>query len=91
MRIEDRRSSWRELARAFGPDILLHRRAIARSYAFRVLEVATGVLAPWPLKIVIDRVLSSRPLPGFLRGFDAAASPMAVIVAAGVAIVLMNS
>ena len=91
MRIEDRRSSWRELARAFGPDILLHRRAIARSYAFRVLEVATGVLAPWPLKIVIDRVLSSRPLPGFLRGFDAAASPMAVIVAAGVAIVLISS
>jgi hypothetical protein len=32
---------------------------------------------------VIDRVLSSRPLPGFLRGLDAAASPMAVIVAAG--------
>jgi len=91
MRIEDRRSSWRALARAFGPDILIHRRAIVRSYAFRVLEVATGVLAPWPLKIVIDRVLSSRPLPGFLRGLDAAASPMAVIVAAGLAIVLISS
>jgi len=91
MRIEDRRSSWRALARAFGPDILIHRRAIVRSYAFRVLEVATGVLAPWPLKIVIDHVLSSRPLPGFLRGLDAAASPMAVIVAAGLAIVLISS
>jgi ATP-binding cassette, subfamily B, bacterial len=91
MRIEDRRSSWRDLARAFGPDIMVHRRAIARSYAFRVLEVATGVLAPWPLKIVIDRVLSSRPLPGFLHGVEWAASPAAVIVAAGCAIVLISS
>jgi len=89
MRIEDRQHTWRDLARTFGPDIWVHRWPIARSYAFRVAEVATGVLAPWPLKIVIDHVLSSRPLPGMLRRFDSALSPVEIIAVAGFAIVLI--
>jgi subfamily B ATP-binding cassette protein MsbA len=91
MRIDDNRRSWREVARTFGPDILVHRREIIRSYAFRVLEVATGVLAPWPLKIVIDHVLSSRPLPGALRQLDWGLSGTGVVIAAGVAIVVIST
>jgi ATP-binding cassette, subfamily B, bacterial len=91
MKIDDRRRSWRELMRTFGPDILVHRRAIVRSYAFRVLEVATGVLAPWPLKIVIDHVLSERPLPVMLQRIDGGLSPIAIVIAAGAAIVLISS
>jgi ATP-binding cassette, subfamily B, bacterial len=91
MRIDDHRRSWREVARTFGPDILVHRREIARSYAFRVLEVATGVLAPWPLKIVIDHVLSSKPLPGALRRFEGELSGAAVVIAAGIAIIAIST
>jgi len=91
MKIEDRRHTWRELVHAFGPDIWVHRGPIARSYAFRVLEVATGVLAPWPLKMVIDHVLSARPLPGLLRRLDWSLSPVGIVVLAGIAIVVISS
>jgi ATP-binding cassette subfamily B protein len=89
MKIEDRQHTWHDLARTFGPDIWVHRWPVARSYAFRAAEVATGVLAPWPLKIVIDHVLSSRPLPGVLRRLDWGLSPVGIIVAAGIAIIVI--
>ena len=91
MKIHDRRHTWRDLLHTFRPDIWVHRGPIARSYGFRALEVATGVLAPWPLKIVIDHVLSARPLPGLLRRLDWGLSPFGVVVAAGVAIIVISS
>ncbi|HMB93251.1 MAG TPA: ABC transporter ATP-binding protein [Rhodothermales bacterium] len=36
------------------------------SIVFTILVAFVGLLAPWPLKIVIDHVLESQPLPDFL-------------------------
>jgi len=32
-----------------------------------LIETATDVLEPWPIKLVIDNILQSRPLPGWLH------------------------
>ena len=35
-----------------------------------LLETAMGLASPWPLKVVIDSVLGSHPLPEWLRGLE---------------------
>src|SRR5262249_59735774 len=46
-----------------------HRRALAGVLAAMLLKVGLDVLKPWPLKILIDYVLSDQPLsPGVTRG-----------------------
>jgi ATP-binding cassette subfamily B protein len=47
----------RELTRQFLPDLRRHRRLLAVSYACRVLAVGGAMLAPWPLKLIIDYAL----------------------------------
>jgi ATP-binding cassette subfamily B protein len=49
-------------------------------------------LQPWPMKLLVDHVLGDNPAPGFLRSF--ASTPqmlLAVIVAAGLALFVINS
>ena len=57
--LADRRV-WIALARTFGPDVWAHRRTCLTSYAFRMLAIGATLAAPWPLKIIIDHVLSSQ-------------------------------
>jgi ATP-binding cassette subfamily B protein len=57
---------WRKLVRAFGPDLWAHRRLLSLAYVFRLIAVGAAVFLPWPLKVIIDNVISSRPLPGAL-------------------------
>jgi ATP-binding cassette subfamily B protein len=47
----------RRLLRAFWPDLRRYRRLLIASYGFRAVAVAGGVLAPWPLKLLIDHVI----------------------------------
>ena len=75
-----------------------------RPYRFRMLgtavlcgaEVALGVLAPWPLKAVVDNVLGGHPLPGPLAGIvtalvgSNAAALLILIVVAGLALQIVN-
>jgi ABC-type multidrug transport system fused ATPase/permease subunit len=68
----------RRLAAEFGPDCWGHRRALAWSYGLSMIGVGAVVLSPWPLKIIIDHVLASRPLPAVL-GPLARATPGAAI------------
>ena len=56
----------RRLATAFGPEVWLEHRAFAGSYVWRLVAIGTALFAPWPLKIIIDHVISSRPLPHLL-------------------------
>jgi ABC-type multidrug transport system fused ATPase/permease subunit len=61
------------LARAFGADVWRHRRRVGLAFACAFGSVAADILSPWPLKVIIDRVLGVKPLHGWLRDV---ASPM---------------
>jgi ABC-type multidrug transport system fused ATPase/permease subunit len=58
--------------------------------------VVLGVLAPWPLKAVVDNVLGGHPLPGPLAGIvtalvgSNAAALLILIVVAGLALQIVN-
>src|ERR1700677_1998068 len=43
-----------------------------------LIETAMSLASPWPLKVVIDSVLSSHPLPEWLRGLSVGDSKMGV-------------
>jgi ATP-binding cassette, subfamily B, bacterial len=57
---------WRKLVRAFGPDLWEHRRLLGFAYIFRLIAVGAAVFLPWPLKVIIDNVITARPLHGTL-------------------------
>lgn len=46
-----------------------YKRLASISVALMVLGAAAGLLAPWPLKVLIDNVLGSESLPGWLSWF----------------------
>jgi ABC-type multidrug transport system fused ATPase/permease subunit len=59
-----------------------------------LLSSALALLQPWPMKVVIDHVLGSQPLPvvlGLLPGADSARSLLAWMVLAGLAVFAFNS
>ena len=78
-----------QLTRTFGPMLWQHRRLAAESYVFRGLAIALALAAPWPLKMIIDHVLSSHPLPGRLAILDDYRSPEGVVAAMAGAIVVI--
>ena len=49
-----------------------YRGRVALLTTIAAINVGLGVLAPWPLKLVIDNVLGGRPLPGPLQDIAAA-------------------
>ena len=88
--LPDRRV-WLELVRTFGPHLWAQRRTMATSYAFRILAIGATLVAPWPLKIIIDHVLAARPLPRALRPLFSNVSPQGLVVAMAVAIVAITA
>jgi len=70
----------RVLGRALLPDLRPHRRGLATAYLLELATVLTGVLAPWPLKLIIDHGLAHQPLPRWLVPLDALLSPTAQVV-----------
>lgn len=88
---------WRPLLRAFRGDITPHWKLFAAAYAARTIAVAAVVVAPWPLKLLIDHLLAGRT-PRTIAGFPMTASPavLAAVLTGGfllIAIlgVLMNA
>jgi len=73
----NRLSEWR---RRFGPSLWRHRAALLASLGLSLISVAAAVLAPWPLKYIIDSVLVGLPLPAWtgLSGTDA--GPMSLVL-----------
>jgi ATP-binding cassette subfamily B protein len=55
------------LARTFGADVRRHRRRVGLAFACAFTSVAADIVSPWPLKVIIDRVLGAKPLHGWLR------------------------
>jgi ABC-type multidrug transport system fused ATPase/permease subunit len=82
------RRTWLDVMRWSAPIALNERRLLASAYAFRVAGVVLGLAAPWPLKVIIDNVLTRRRLPAVLRIVGlGSASPEALVAAMATAIV----
>lgn len=45
-----------------------YRLLVAGIFAVLLIQIATGLAAPWPLKVVLDSVVGHHPLPGWLHG-----------------------
>ena len=54
-------SLWR-VAREFGPYLKPYKLAVVGAALLIILQVALSVLEPWPLKLIIDHVLKSKPI-----------------------------
>ena len=83
--------AWRVVAHAFGPMLWERRRTVAAVYFFRALSIALSLLAPWPLKLIIDHVLSHHSLPRPLRalGLDSRFTPeVMLLILAGVIVAI---
>ena len=69
------------------PIALEHRRLLGSAYAFRVAAVGLTLATPWPFKVIVDNVLTHRPLPRVLRaaGFvDATPHTLVLTMAAAI-------
>ena len=85
-----RKKSWRDVMRWATPIALEHRPLLVSGYALRVAGVVFGLAAPWPLKVIIDNVLSHRPFPRALVAIGLReASPEAVVLVMAASIVAL--
>ncbi len=83
------RKHWREVFRWSRPFILEHRRLLVVAYSCRVAAVALALAAPWPLKIIIDHVLSGRRLPPALAALQSRNDPRMLVVAMAAVILVI--
>ncbi len=67
-----------------------HRARLAGGVGFTVLGIALGLLKPVPLAIVLDVVLSGKPLPALLRPWFSGWSPDALLTFSALAIVVVT-
>lgn len=83
----------RELLHAFLPELRPHRTVLARAYLLAGVAVAAGVLAPWPLKVLIDGVLAD-PAAGLLLPGGARIPPgraVALLALGGLALAVLRT
>lgn len=72
-----------------------YRARVVAMTALATFEVALGALTPWPLKIVVDNILGSEPMPAVLAGLQdrllgsAPATLLIAIVLGGLALQLV--
>jgi len=78
------------LAQTFGPDLWIHRRTLTAAYAYRLLAILLALVAPWPLKIIIDHVLGPHPLPAIVAAVAGTGSPARVVALMAAAIVALS-
>ena len=57
-----------------------YRKGWAAIFAATLLSTAVGLLAPWPMKLLVDNVLDDKPLPGVLEALPGAASPETLLL-----------
>lgn len=66
-----------------------HVRALAGTSALEVLGATVSLLRPWPLALAVDHAIGGRPATGLLSWLNGL-SPAAVLLAAGLAMVLLS-
>ena len=64
----ERRSVLSRLLKAFGPDLWAHRSSLTWSYFLRTVAISAALFAPWPLKLIIDHVITSHSMPRLFIG-----------------------
>jgi ABC-type multidrug transport system fused ATPase/permease subunit/glycosyltransferase involved in cell wall biosynthesis len=75
-----RRNLLSRLLKAFGPDLWAHRGPIAWSYFLRTLAIVAALFAPWPLKLIIDHVITSSSAPRLFLGITLQLRPDEIIL-----------
>lgn len=71
--------SWFRVLRAFWPDVRPQRGRLVAAYSARTLSVVATLLAPWPLKVLVDDVVGGR---GVALGYGRPVlSPISAVVA----------
>ena len=81
--------SWRAMTRAFLPELRAHRWRLAAGYLCALVGVGASVASPWPLKIIIDHVLSGRPVPVWFGPIAGRTSSATLVLALAIAFVVV--
>jgi ABC-type multidrug transport system fused ATPase/permease subunit len=81
-------NAWQVLAR-FAPALWPHRRALGLALACTLLAAAMTLLAPWPVKYIIDHALGGMPLPAPLAAVLDGHPARVVIIVLGAATALV--
>jgi ATP-binding cassette, subfamily B, bacterial len=76
--------------RVAGPFVRCESRRLGLAAAAGVAEVGCALVAPWPLALAVDHALGHRPLNGPARVL-AGLSPAGLLLAAGVALLLLTA
>ena len=67
-----------------------HGKVLALAFLALLAQTATGLLEPWPLKLIFDSVLGSEPAPAWLsRSSDASVGPLWLLNVAAISMVLI--
>src|SRR5688572_33486905 len=67
-----------------------HWKILALAFLALLAQTATGLLEPWPLKIIFDSVLGSDPAPGWMSlGSDAPAGRLWLLNVAAFSVVVI--
>jgi len=81
------------LSRLAFQQIRPYRKWVFLILAAMLVEALMGIASPWPLKVIIDNVIGSQPLPHWLHGVDTALvgkSKMALALATALLLVLIT-
>ncbi|MCB1985398.1 MAG: ABC transporter ATP-binding protein [Burkholderiales bacterium] len=80
---------WKRIFQIFLPMLWVHRNKLIIAYFWGLIAVSAVLLAPWPLKYIIDNVLAGKPLPGWFDFVTAGMSPVSLVLALAVATALI--
>ena len=61
--VKEHSSVLSRLLKTFGRDLWAHRGPLGWSYFLRTLAIGAALFAPWPLKLIIDHVITSHSTP----------------------------
>ncbi|MFQ5707444.1 MAG: ABC transporter ATP-binding protein [bacterium] len=84
-----RQKTWRRLWKTFGPDLWRHRRKLVLAYLLSLISIGATVLSPWPLKSIIDHVISQQPFGWSLQHLTQGISSDGMVVLLSLSFVLL--
>ena len=80
----------RQLGGVFGSDLWVEGRSLATAYVSRLVAIGAALFAPWPLKVIIDHVITARSFPHVFRTIGSAVTPEQLVLLMTVLFLLMT-